>query len=64
MKWINHMKEAMKAVEAACAENTMWDRCRECPFDDYCTALMDAELFGPRDGAVFTNLSDETKTTE
>ena len=64
MKWINHMKEAMKAVEAACAENTMWDRCRECPFDDYCTALMDAELFDPLDGAVFTNLSDETKTTE
>ena len=62
MKWIKHMEEAMKAVEAACAENTMWDRCRECPFDDYCTALMDAELFEPRGGAFFTNIHVTTDT--
>lgn len=39
---IEQMKEAMDTIGKICGKITSWDECRDCPFDDYCTAINDA----------------------
>lgn len=53
MNWIETMKQAMATLQNACQSNTEWSACNKCPFDRYCTALMDAELIDPFEGLKF-----------
>lgn len=48
--WQLKIAQAMDVMQEACAENDSWAKCCECPFDIFCTALMDAELFDPKEG--------------
>ena len=50
MTWQAKMAQAMDMMQEACNENKDWDKCHTCPFDDFCTALMDAELIEPYGG--------------
>lgn len=59
MSFVEKMRKSMKELEEACKENTEWNKCiYECPFTEYCTALMDAGLFDPMVGAFFEELVD------
>ena len=49
-QWQKKMLEGMRLMQEACKENGQWNQCCECPFDAYCTALMDAELLDPFKG--------------
>lgn len=53
MDWKQKMIEAMKQMSEACQENSEWTKCAACPFDEYCTALMDAKLIDPFEGLNF-----------
>ena len=44
------MTEGMRLIREACNTNVEWDKCKECPFDKYCTALMDENLIDPFEG--------------
>lgn len=50
MTWQTKMGQAMDAMREACRENNDWTKCHTCPFDIYCTALMDVKLFNPLEG--------------
>lgn len=41
MDWIQKMREGMKLIGEACAENTNWGDCANCPFDEFCTSIND-----------------------
>lgn len=43
MDWQKKMLEGMRLMLEACGENNQWSNCYRCPFDEYCTALMDAD---------------------
>ena len=47
--WIEEIREAMDSLKKACAKNPSWTNCYECPFDEYCTALQQADLSAPDD---------------
>ena len=47
MTWIDEMKEAMKAIQRACEKNDEWNRCCECPFTEYCSAIEHEDLGEP-----------------
>ena len=51
--WIEEMKEGMEMISKACKKNSEWTKCQKCPFDSYCTALMEAELVDPFDGPLW-----------
>ena len=38
--WKEKMIFAMTLLKEACEANTNWDKCEECPFDDYCDCIM------------------------
>lgn len=44
------MLEGMRLMLEACGENDAWHGCHRCPFDEYCTALMDAAKIDPLTG--------------
>lgn len=44
MTWVDEMKEAMKMMKNACAKNNSWNECEDCPFDIYCTYMMDGAI--------------------
>lgn len=48
--WKKEMSKAMDKIQEICKEQDGWNNCPECPFDRYCTALMDAELVDPFEG--------------
>lgn len=48
--WKAKMALAMNMMEEACHENEEWTKCDSCPFDTYCTALMNAALIDPFEG--------------
>ena len=50
MMWQEKMKKAMEDMVAACQANGSWTDCKNCPFDTYCTALMDERLIDPYEG--------------
>lgn len=50
MDWKQKMAEGMRLMREACTANSDWSKCKECPFDKYCTALMEAELIDPFEG--------------
>ncbi|MDV3429540.1 MAG: hypothetical protein LIR50_21370 [Bacillota bacterium] len=50
MTWQAQMAQAMDTIQKVCKEQNKWDRCAECPFDRFCTALMEAELIDPFEG--------------
>ena len=55
LKWVLQMDEAMTLMQEACQNNHDWTACRRhCPFDEYCTALMDAKLVDPNLGLDFS----------
>lgn len=49
MTWIDEMKEAMKMMKNACAKNSSWDECENCPFDIHCTNMMDGAIKNSKD---------------
>lgn len=60
MDWKSKMRFGMKMIQEACQENESWDRCAECPFDAYCTVLMDEHLISPLDGVNFEKKNGDT----
>ena len=38
--WKKKVLEGMKLIREGCKENNSWVSCCECPFDEYCTAMM------------------------
>ena len=48
--WQLKMAQAMDVMQEACEENKDWSKCHLCPFDTFCTALMDAKLIDPHEG--------------
>lgn len=55
--WQEKMIQGMKLIKEACHENDEWNACSSCPFDFYCTALMDEEVIDKYDGVDW--LSDQ-----
>ncbi len=55
MDWKSKMFLGMKMIQRACQENENWDHCAECPFNAYCTALMEENLIDPFKGVNFAN---------
>lgn len=41
MDWVEKMKVAMLRVQEACQTNDKWSNCQNCPFDEYCTVLLE-----------------------
>ncbi|MBR4155419.1 MAG: hypothetical protein IKU01_01770 [Bacteroidales bacterium] len=39
--WKDTVREGMKLIQKGCRENEEWNGCAECPFDVYCTILME-----------------------
>lgn len=58
MDWKQKMTEGMRLISEACNANDEWDKCKECPFDAYCTALMDENLIDPFEGSIWELDSD------
>ena len=58
MDWKQKMVEGMRLMREACNANGEWDKCKECPFDKYCTALMDENLVDPFEGLTWELDSD------
>ena len=54
MDWKEKMLEGMRLLQEGCDENPSGE-CVNCPFDKYCTALMNAELINPFTGIDFQN---------
>ena len=50
MDWQAKMAQAMDMIQEICKEQDGWNNCASCPFDRYCTALMDANLIDPFKG--------------
>lgn len=61
MDWQKKMLEGMRLMLEACGENDQWHNCHRCPFDEYCTALMDAAQIDPLTGLDWEWVKD-TKT--
>ena len=57
--WIEKMKKGMEMISEACQENREWTKCRFCPFDKYCTALMEAKLIDGFDGPFYPPKEEE-----
>lgn len=49
-EWQKKMLKGMSMMREACGANGEWNKCKECPFDAYCTALMEANLIDPFEG--------------
>lgn len=60
MNWEEKMLEGMRLLQEGCDENYE-DECVNCPFDKYCTALMDAELIDPFVGINFQKEDGEAE---
>ena len=60
MDWKSKMSLGMKMIQEACQDNEKWNHCAECPFDAYCTALMDENLIDPFEGVNFVNGNGNT----
>lgn len=58
MDWKQKMTEGMRLISEACNANSEWDKCKECPFDAYCTALMEADLINLFEGSIWELDSD------
>lgn len=50
MNWAQKMLEGMRLIREACDSNEEWSKCDKCPFDKYCTALMEVDLIDPFEG--------------
>ena len=59
MGWKEKMTAGMQMIADACGENGEWNECKNCPFDKFCTALMNAELVDPF-GIIDWNYTPET----
>ena len=60
MDWTDKMRFGMMTMMEACKENKRWDLCRDrCPFDEYCTALMEAKLISMYEGLDFGEVLNE-----
>lgn len=58
MDWKQKMAEGMRLISEACNANGEWDKCKECPFDKYCTALMEADLISLFEGPIWGSEKD------
>ena len=58
MDWQKKMLDGMRLLREACRENKEWDKCQKCPFDEYCTALMNEKLVDPFEGLDWELLSE------
>jgi len=56
MDWIAEMRAGMEMMQEACRKNTEWNKCSECPFDEYCTILMEQSV---KDGHDYDTYSPE-----
>ena len=47
--WKKKVLEGMKLIREGCKENTdtSWLSCYECPYDEYCTAIMSRNYESP-----------------
>ena len=50
MDWKDKMRKGMKLIKEACQENEGWSSCSKCPFDIFCTGLMEKNLIDPFEG--------------
>lgn len=48
MDWIKEMKEAMLKLQEAC-EHAEFTECHKCPFNEYCTILLESKNETPED---------------
>lgn len=39
MDWKKQIAEGMKMIIAGCKKNETWTNCRDCPFDEFCSAI-------------------------
>ena len=58
MDWKQKMIEGMRLIREACNTNDEWNQCERCPFDKYCTALMEANLIDPVEGLIWGSEKD------
>lgn len=49
-EWQEKMIEGMRLIKEACQANDSWNKCHNCPFDQYCSALMEAEIIDQYQG--------------
>ena len=48
-EYIDNMSELMRQMGVLCNMNVEVVPCEDCPFDKYCTAIIDDGLDGPED---------------
>lgn len=58
-KWIRKMNLAMQVLVDACGENDEWPKCQHCPFDNYCTTLIEAGYGNPCEWESGGNIDEE-----
>ena len=56
MDWVSEMRAGMDMMAKACKKNEDWAKCSDCPFDEYCTILMDRSI---KDGHDYDTYSPE-----
>lgn len=44
MDWKSEMRAGMEMMHKACEKNTEWSKCYDCPFDEWCTMLMERSI--------------------
>lgn len=47
MDWKEKILEGMKLIREGCKGNASWVNCCECPYDEYCTAMMSRDYESP-----------------
>lgn len=57
-KWIRKMNLAMKTLIDVCKENEVWAGCQYCPFDDYCTALIEVGYRSPDEWKIVGDINE------
>lgn len=47
IEWKNKIRDAMDLLKEACQENKEWSKCQDCPFNEYCKVIIEADLLDP-----------------
>lgn len=48
--WNEKVLEGMRLIQEGCRENEEWNGCATCPFDEYCTVLMEEDSISKFEG--------------
>ena len=57
MDWISEMRAGMEMMRKACKKNKEWSKCNDCPFDEWCTMLMERSIKDGYDYDTYTPLN-------